>query len=98
MTIAAKIHDTERGAVVAACDMDILGKRLTEGKLTVEVSKEFYFEKNVDREELLKHIDSAVTANLIGEKAVGAYCKKNPHAEDCVILIAGVPHLQVFEI
>lgn len=96
--IAVKAHETDKGVVVAACDAHLVGKKLKEGKLTIEVSERFYFERHAGEEELVEMIEGSMTANLIGEKAIGAYCKKNPAAKSGVRKVGGVPHLQVFNL
>jgi len=94
--IALKVHDTEKGSIVGACDVEVLGKKLAEGDIVLEISEEFYFDRHVSLDELLDALDGCMTANLVGEKAVNAYCDKNPDAKEAVISIKGIPHLQVF--
>lgn len=94
--IALKVHETERGPIMGACDVEVLGKRLVDGELELEISENFYFERHVSPEEFLEVLESCMTANLVGEKTVGAYCKKNPDAEAAVVSIKGVPHLQIY--
>lgn len=96
--IAVKVHKTESGAVVGACDASLLGKKFKEGSLKLEVTKEFYFERHTTAEELADLLEDCMAANLVGEKSVGAYCEKNPDAKASVMKIKGVPHLQVFKL
>lgn len=96
--ISAKVHETPKGKVVGACDADLLGKSLREEGLRLELTEDFYFERRMRPEELAQLLDDCMTANLVGELAVNAYCARNPEAEGSVIKIGGVPHLQVFRI
>jgi hypothetical protein len=93
--IALKIHETEKGPVVAACDIELVGKTLNEGNLELEVSEAFYLDRRVSLKELLSILEKCSNANLIGECVV-AYCSKNPDAEESVIYIEGVPHLHIY--
>ena len=96
--IAVRAHDTERGTVIGACDAYLLGKRIKEKGLVLEISKEFYFERHTTADGLAALLETCETANLVGEAAVGAYCKKNPDARASVKRVGGVPHLQVFQL
>ena len=96
--IAVKVHETAKGAVIGACDIELLGKRLSDGELKLHISEEFYFGKRSSLEELVKLLEGCLTANLVGEKTVKAYCKANPEAEECIIVVDGIPHLQVYRL
>mgnify|MGYP001113423664 CR=1 FL=1 len=96
--IAVKVHETAKGAVVGACDIELLGKSLSEGELKLHISEEFYFSKRARPEDLVKLLEGCLTANLVGERVVKAYCKANPEAEECIIVVEGVPHLQVYRL
>ncbi len=94
--IAVKVHNTEKGAVIAACDVELLGRKLKHGEAVVEIRECFYLERHIDPEELAGLVEGCMTANIIGKKAVDAYCKANPESKGSVILIGGVPHLIIF--
>lgn len=96
--IAVKAHKTGGGVVVGACDAHLLGKKLKDGKLVLDISERFFFERHAGEEELIAMVDECITANLVGEAATGAYCKKNPAAKGGIKKIGGVPHLQVFNL
>jgi hypothetical protein len=96
--IAVKAHRTEKGVVIGACDSHLVGKSLKDRGLVLEITREFYFERHATADELSEMLEECATANLVGEKAVGAYCRRNPDAKSGVIRIGGVPHLQVFQL
>lgn len=96
--IAVKVHNSEKGMIIAACDVELLGKKLRHGETVVEIRECFYLEKHIDPEELAGLVESCMSANIIGKKAIEAYCKANPGSKDCVISVGGVPHLLVFRV
>jgi len=96
--IAVKVHKTEKGAVLGACDPELLGKKLRHGETIVEIKESFYFEKHVSPDELAELISGCVTANLMGKRAVDAYCTAHPGAKEGIRLVGGVPHLLVFSL
>ena len=94
--IAIKVHETEKGTVVGACDIEHLGKTLDHEEISL--SEDFYHEKYVSVKELVKHLEVCYTANLFGKRAIQGYCEKNPDAKDYVIEISGIPHLQIYKL
>jgi hypothetical protein len=96
--IAVKVHETDEGIVIGACDLDLLGKTFKEDDITLELVEEFYSDKQLTIEELLEIIESSITANLVGKKLISAYCEENPNFESSVKTVEGVPHLHVFRL
>jgi hypothetical protein len=93
-----KVHRRGGETVIAACDQDLLDKKFSEGELRLEIRREFYHEKIVEREELMEEIGECTTANLVGEKTVSTYCSVNPEDKPAVKRIGGVPHIQIYRI
>ncbi len=96
--IAVKVHESEKGRIIGACDIELLGRSLNEGELTVHISEEFYFGRHATPEEIIELLDKCLSANLIGKRVVGAYCKANPDAENHIMFVDGVPHLQIYRL
>lgn len=93
-----KVHRRAGETIIAACDRDLLDRKLREGELQLEVKRGFYHERIVGEGELLEEIDECTTANLVGEKTVSAYCRVNPHDRPAVKRIGGVPHIHLYRI
>lgn len=96
--IAVKVHKTDKGHVLGACDVELLGKKLKHGGIVIEVRENFYFERHVGPDELAELVEGCMTANIIGKRAIEAYCKANPDSRDSVVDVGGVPHLLVFKL
>ncbi|MDD1768957.1 MAG: DUF424 family protein [Methanomassiliicoccales archaeon] len=93
--ITARVHRVGRETVVAACDKDLIGKVLRDGELRLEVASSFYEGEDVDEEKLLSRLSLATIANLVGHRTISIAAKHNYINEDCVLMIAGVPHAQM---
>ena len=90
MNIRRKGEET----IVTVCDSELLGKKLEDGKLKLEVDKEFYEGEKVSVEECLEAIENATIANLVGsiiEPAIDA----GYISEDHVLTIEEVKHAQL---
>jgi len=83
-----------RELMVAACDCGLIGKRLKEGKLALDVSEEFYGGELTTREEAADVLRTAAIANMVGADAVKCGIEAGIVHEEGVIMIGGVPHAQ----
>jgi len=80
---------------VAACDEEVLGRELREGKLRLHVTPNFYGTDRVSSDELTNQLRGCTIANLVGERAVGLAVEHGLVAPERVLWIAGVPHAQM---
>ena len=89
-------HDSEK--ILAISDKDILGKRFEEDGLQIEVTHEFYQDKECNEKEALKLIRSSTIINAVGKKIIALMIKENVIEKGNIITIDGVPHAQVIEL
>ena len=93
--ISIKIYKQGNDILIGACDEKLIGKKFTDGKFQINVSKEFYDGKRIDRETLKKYLEDATIANLVGKETVNCAIKIGLINPDCIIKIKGVPHAQM---
>lgn len=86
----------EEKEVLAACDEELLGKKLKKGKKKIEIKEDFYKGRKVKSKELQKLIKEYGNINLVGEKTVGAAKKERGNIQ--VKKIQGIPHALIFTI
>jgi hypothetical protein len=91
-----KIYKNGEHVLVAACDKELLGKKLKHGNTVIEIRRDFYEGEDVSEEELKKALQEATTANLFGEKTVKCAIKHGFIDPNSVIMIDCVPHAQIF--
>ncbi len=96
--ISVSIHKTGKGAVVAACDAELLGRAFSDGELRLKLREEFYSGERMAPEKLAELLEECFTANLVGERAVKAYCANRPSAAESVMRIGDVPHLHIYSL
>lgn len=92
--IRVKKYNSGREKLLAACDTALLGRKLSEGKLRLEVSHDFYDGFEATEEDFEAHMRSCTIANLVGEHVVDLAIKLGYVSEENVIRIEGVPHAQ----
>jgi uncharacterized protein len=91
-----KIYKNGEHVLVAACDKELLGKKLKHGNAEIEIRREFYEGEHVSEEELQKTLQKATTANLFGEKTIKCAINCGFIDPNSVIIIDCVPHAQIF--
>lgn len=93
--IYLKVYNKGNEILVAACDEEILGKRFSEGKVQLDVSREFYFGELRDINELSNALDNATIANLAGNNTVNFAIEQGSIDKENVLEIAGIKHAQI---
>ncbi len=95
-----KIHETKEGKIVAACDKELVGRILEDGKiyLDLDTCRSFYVGKLSTREELKKALENFVSANLVGKNTVAVALEGGFAQESDVIYINTTPHVQLYKI
>jgi len=91
-----KIYETEVSVLVAVCDRDLVGKTYRDSGLKLEVTEEFFKGELVDVARVQTALLQSTTANIVGEQSVAAAISCGAIEPECVIIIGGVPHAQMF--
>jgi hypothetical protein len=95
-----RIHETPKGKIVAACDKELLGTVLDDGKTTLDLKtyKEFYEGNPADVAGLKNELQRFSSVNLVGKKAVSVALELELVDENTVIYINRIPHIQLYKI
>lgn len=91
--VYVKVYETPTGLLVAACDEDLLGIVLEdpERNIKIHVTPDFYKGRLVQSSELSRMLESADTANLVGEEAVNIAIESGLIHPSAVLRVKGVP-------
>ena len=92
MKVYFKKHKQGFNEVCAACDENILGKKITTNKIEVNVSEGFYKGDLIDIEEALIRLERSGNINIIGEHIVKAAIE----SLNCGLLISACPGVYSF--
>ncbi len=95
-----KIHENHAGKVVAVCEKTLIGTKIQEGDMVLDLKayKEFYCGDLVDETHVRKALQSFTSANLVGKNAVAIAISLNLIKESEVLRIDGIPHVQIYRI
>ncbi|MDY6776585.1 MAG: DUF424 family protein [Candidatus Nanohaloarchaea archaeon] len=98
MMFQLKIHDTDKGKVVAACDSGMIGDIHEEDGVRLEVREDFYRGEEAGIDEVEEALKEYVTANLVGNELVDALRERGVVEEQEIGEVDGVKHVQLFRI
>ena len=93
-----KLFECKNQKLVAACDEEILGKTFREGKIKLEISKNFYKGERVAIINAIEVLHKADIANLSGASIIKEVIKRGLADKRSVISISGIPHLQIMKL
>jgi hypothetical protein len=81
--------------LLAACDADLLGRVLREGKIVFEVREEFYKGPKMSVEEAIDLVEKSTVVNMIGNCIVQKAIEKGLIHPEAVLNISGILHAQI---
>ncbi|HUI23527.1 MAG TPA: DUF424 family protein [Nitrososphaerales archaeon] len=83
--------------LVNICDEELVGKTVSEGRLQVHLSREFYSGEVIDTGEALRLIRTCSIINLAGSRSVALAVDNNVGAPEAVREIEEVPFLMIYK-
>jgi len=78
-------------------DEDLLGQRFEEGKLQLDLTKQFYEGERKSKEEVVKLFAEARHIHLTGKEAVALGIEKDLILAKRILWIKGIPHAEVIQ-
>ncbi len=78
--------------VVALCDKELIGKKLSEGNIEINVSEKFYKGEELPENEIEEILRNAKNVNILGKKSIAFAIKLGIISQENIIVIQGVPH------
>jgi hypothetical protein len=94
-----KVHRTPgAGEIVAVCDRELLNTTLRHRDVEVHISEAFYGNTPANEERVRGALLTATNANLFGRRTLEIAIGCGAVDRECVVLIGGVPHAQLFRI
>lgn len=94
---AVKTAEYKGNTLVSICDEELIGRVVSEGKLKVHISREYFYGEIVDKDEALKLIKTCQIVNLTGERAVALAIDNKIGAREAVRRIENVPFLMIYK-
>jgi hypothetical protein len=87
----------EGNFMVNICDEELLGNRLKEGELEVNITRDYFGEEVVDDAAAGELLKACSIANLVGERIIGKAIGMKLASRLSVRVISDVPFLMIFK-
>ena len=97
MQFCVKTTDYQKNLMLNICDFDLIGKNIVQDELTMNISKSYYGEKIVNKEEAQDLLKKSSIINMVGEYTVSLSIEMGIGSENGVRRISGIPFLIVFK-
>jgi hypothetical protein len=79
------------------CDADLLGKKIIQDELIMNISESYYGERFVERDEAEDLLKNSSIINMVGKETISLSIDLGIGSENGVKIISGVPFLIVFK-
>ena len=97
MQFSIKTTDYQKNLMLNICDAELLGKKIVENELNMNISESYYGEKLVEHEEARTLLKNASIINMVGKETISLSLELGVGNENGVKKIGGVPFLIVFK-
>jgi len=98
LEVYAKLSKCGEQVILAACDVELLGKTLRTEKLVFRIREEFYKGPKMPVGEVIELIEESTIVNMVGHNIVKKAIEKGLVHPDAVLEICGIPHAQIVKI
>jgi uncharacterized protein len=95
MTLVASNKQGPHGLLLVVTDKEILGMKFEEGKVQLDLTKNFYQGEEKKKEEIKSKIHDARDLHFTGKEAVAILIEMELVEEKKVLWVEGIPHAEV---
>ena len=97
MPFAVRTVTYQQKKMLNICDADLVGKTLTKSDFTLNISKSYFAERIIEREEAEELLKTSSIINMVGKETISLSVKMGIGSPKGVKEIDGVPFLLVFK-
>ncbi len=83
--------------IVNICDIHLVGKEINQNDLTINLSKDYFYQEEITTKEAVKILKSASIINLVGNDIVNLALNLNLAKKNSVKIIENIPFLMIFK-
>ena len=97
MLFSVRVTNHQNNLMLNICDAPLLGKNVVKDSFSLNISKSYYGEKLVEKDEAEDLLKKCSTVNMVGKETVSLSVSLGIGSEQGVKEIDGVPFLLVFK-
>ncbi len=97
MLFSIRVTNHQNNLMLNICDAPLLGKNVVKDNFTLNISKSYYGERFVEKEEAEDLLKKCSTINMVGKETISMSVNMGIGSHQGVKEIDGVPFLIVFK-
>jgi uncharacterized protein len=97
MLFSVRVINHQNNLMLNMCDASLLGKNIVKDNLSINISKSYYGERVIEKEEAEDLLKKSSTMNLVGKETISLSIRLGIGSHQGVKEIDGVPFLIVFK-
>ena len=97
MQFSVRVTDYQKNIMLNICDAELLGKNIIQDDLNMNISKRYYGEKLVEKEEATTLLKKSSIINMVGKETISLSVELGIGSENGIKSILGIPFLIVFK-
>ena len=97
MSFSVRESNHQNNLMLNICDSDLLGKKIVDDKVTMNISKSYYCERIVEKEEAENLLKKSSSINMVGKETISLSINLGIGSSQGVKEINGIPFLLIFK-
>ncbi len=97
MLFSVKVTEYQKNIMLNICDADLIGKNISQNELIITISKSYYGDQIIKKNEAKKLLETSSIINMVGKNTISLSLELGIGSENGVKRISGVPFLIVFK-
>ncbi len=97
MLFSVRVTNYQNNLMLNICDPHLLGKNIVDDKITMNISKSYYCERLVEKEEAENLLKQCTSINMVGKETVSLSISLGIGSYQGVKEIDGIPFLIIFK-
>ncbi len=97
MLFSVRVTNHQNNLMLNICDSSLLGKKIVDDKITMNISKSYYCERLVEKEEAQNLLKQCSSINMVGKETVSLSVSLGIGSHQAIKEIDGVPFLLIFK-
>ncbi|KAG0510844.1 MAG: hypothetical protein NPMRD1_790001 [Nitrosopumilales archaeon] len=97
MLFSVRITNHQNNSMLNICDSSLLGKKIVDDKVTMNISKSYYYERFVEKEEAQNLLKKCSSINMVGKETISLSVDLGICSQQGIKEINGVPFLLIFK-
>ena len=98
MQFSVKVSNYQKKLMLNICDIELLGKQISQDELNLKISESYYGEKLVDIKEAKSLLQNSSIINMVGKNTVSLSIELGIGSESGIKTISDIPFLIIFKV